>query len=35
MDTVMTLEKHAHDSSQPGYVPDVSVETLLKIKEGV
>jgi hypothetical protein len=33
MDTAMTLERHHQDASQPGYVPDLSVEELLKIKE--
>jgi hypothetical protein len=35
MDTAMTLERHQQESSQPGYVPDVSVEELMKIKERV
>jgi hypothetical protein len=35
MDTAMTLERHQHESSQPGYVPDISTEELLKIKERV
>lgn len=33
MDMAMTYERHVHDSSQSGYVPEVSVEELLKIKE--
>jgi hypothetical protein len=33
MDTAMTLERHAQDANQPGYVPDVSVEELMKIKD--
>lgn len=33
MDTAMTLERHHQEASQPGYVPDVSVEELMKIKE--
>jgi hypothetical protein len=33
MDTAMTLEKHFQDASQEGYVPEVSTEELLKIKE--
>ena len=33
MDTAMTLERHAHESQQEGYIPNVSVEELLKIKE--
>lgn len=35
MDTAMTLEKHANESSKSGYIPDISVEDLLKIKENV
>jgi hypothetical protein len=33
MDTAMTLEHHAQESAKPGYIPDVGVEELLKIKE--
>jgi hypothetical protein len=33
MDTAMALERHAQAASQPGYVPNVSTEELLKIKE--
>lgn len=33
MDMAMSYERHLHESSQPGYVPDVSVEELMKIKE--
>lgn len=33
MDTAMTLENHAQASSQEGYIPEVSTEELLKIKE--
>ena len=33
MDTAMTLERHQQEASQPGYIPDISVEELLKIKE--
>lgn len=33
MDMAMTYEKHLHDSNQKGYIPDVSVEELMKIKE--
>jgi hypothetical protein len=33
MDIAMTYEKHLHDSNQKGYVPDVSVEELMKIKD--
>ena len=34
MDAAMTLEQHFNESSQEGYVPNISVEELLKIKEG-
>lgn len=34
MDMAMTYEHHQHEKSQPGYVPDVPLETLLAIKEG-
>jgi hypothetical protein len=33
MDTAMTLENHANESQREGYIPEVSVEELLKIKE--
>jgi hypothetical protein len=33
MDMAMTYEKHLHESSQKGYVPDISVEELMKIKD--
>ena len=33
MDTAMTLENHAQQASQEGYIPEVSTEELLKIKE--
>jgi hypothetical protein len=33
MDTAMTLEQHFQESNQEGYVPEVSTEELLKIKE--
>ena len=33
MDMAMTYEQHQHEKSQPGYVPDVPVETLIEIKE--
>lgn len=33
MDSAMTIEKHFQDASKEGYVPDVSVEELMKIKE--
>ena len=31
MDSAMSIEKHFEDSNKEGYVPDVSVEELLKI----
>ena len=33
MDSAMTLERHFNDSSQEGYIPEVSVDELLKMKE--
>jgi hypothetical protein len=33
MDMAMTYEKHLNESSQKGYVPDISVEELMKIKD--
>jgi hypothetical protein len=33
MDTAMTLEQHQQEASQEGYIPDISTEELLKIKE--
>lgn len=33
MDMAMTYERHQHESSQPGYIPPVDVEDLMKIKE--
>ena len=33
MDTAMTLEQHQQQASQEGYIPEVSTEELLKIKE--
>jgi hypothetical protein len=33
MDMALTYERHIHDSTQEGYVPEVSVEELIKIKE--
>ena len=33
MDTAMTLERHFQEASQEGYIPDMSTEELLKIKE--
>lgn len=35
MDTVMTLEKHYSDSQKKDYIPPVTEEELLKIKERV
>jgi hypothetical protein len=35
MDTAMTLERHFQEASQEGYIPEVSTEELLKIKERV
>lgn len=32
MDMAMTFEHHQHNKQQPGYVPDVPLETLLEIK---
>jgi hypothetical protein len=33
MDTAMTLEHHQQQTSEEGYVPELSTEELLKIKE--
>lgn len=33
MDMALTYERHIHETSQEGYVPEVSTEELLKIKE--
>jgi hypothetical protein len=33
MDMALTYERHIQDRSQEGYVPEVSVEELIKIKE--
>lgn len=33
MDSAMTIEQHQQEASQPGYVPDIGIEELLKIKE--
>ena len=33
MDSAMTLERHFNDSSEKGYIPEVSVDELLKMKE--
>lgn len=33
MDMALTYERHQQEAQQPGYVPDVSVEELIKIKE--
>jgi hypothetical protein len=33
MDMALSYERHTQAASQPGYVPEVSVEELMKIKE--
>jgi hypothetical protein len=33
MDIAMTYEHHQHEKSQPGYIPDVPLETLLEINK--
>jgi hypothetical protein len=33
MDTAISLERHHQEASQEGYIPQVSTEELLKIKE--
>lgn len=33
MDMALSYEKHLYESSKDDYVPDVSVEELMKIKE--
>lgn len=33
MDMALTYERHAQEANKPGYVPDVSVDELMKIKE--
>jgi hypothetical protein len=33
MDTALTLEQHQQQASEKGYIPDISTEELLKIKE--
>lgn len=33
LDTVMTLEQHAQESQKEGYIPEVTTDELLKIKE--
>jgi len=33
MDMALTYERHIHESSKKDYVPEVSVEELMKIKE--
>lgn len=33
MDAAISFERHQQEANQPGYVPDVPVEELLKIKE--
>lgn len=35
MDMAKTFEIHQQQKSQPGYVPDIAVEELLKLKERV
>jgi hypothetical protein len=35
MDMAMTFERHQEQASQPGYVPEASVEDLLKLREGL
>jgi hypothetical protein len=35
MDIAMTLENHAQESKQEGFIPNVSTEELLKIKDRV
>jgi hypothetical protein len=35
MDTAMSLERHYQDASQEGYIPPMSTEELLKIKDRV
>ena len=35
MDMAMTYDRHVQESSQEGYVPDVSIEDLMKIKDSV
>jgi hypothetical protein len=33
MDSALTLENHAQKSQEEGFIPDISTEELLKIKE--
>jgi hypothetical protein len=33
MDSAMTIERYQQDSNQEGYIPDVGVDELLKLKE--
>lgn len=33
MDIALTYERHVNESQQEGYVPDVPVDTLLKIRD--
>jgi hypothetical protein len=33
MDIALTFERYQHEKEQPGYIPDVGLEELLKIKE--
>jgi len=35
MDTAMTLERHYQEANQEGYIPPMSTEELLKIKDRV
>lgn len=35
MDIAVAHERHVNESSQPGYVPDVTAEELMKIKESL
>lgn len=35
MDMALTYERHHQEKNQPGYVPEVSVEDLMKIKEQI
>ena len=35
MDSAMSIERHFQDASQEGYIPDMSTEELLKIKDRV
>jgi hypothetical protein len=35
MDVAMTYERHINNSSREGYIPDVPVDELMKMKEGL